>query len=338
MLLSRLGVVYSQKFRLMEFEYDQFVGFFGNEKIHCCLFQLHELHFSSCSKNRWKLYTLGQNGFSSWKLMYFNNILASHSIKSSKSILLFPLVKWEWVIIMHASGSSGSNQPLSSALWYTSIRSHGGLWRSMQFVRVCCSIAELKLLTFFVSLLKRIPEEWLACRVFFEEVLCQVIRWGINGVESHSQPVSSSRRHYQMWQWSVSCSCHGCPPKPTSVMERVRHVPQKVLHHHCQQRKSPWKGIAFGHDNQGLHITPKKTFLPSVLAAVQERMFMSRQPLFPLVEGRRWFPEGWPLTIRSQLCSAAGLGLSSWVPVRRLSLVRLVFGQNKVSCFFNRNL
>lgn len=71
---------------------------------------------------------------------------------------------------------------IGSALWYTSIRSHGGLWRSPQFVRVCCSIAELRLLTFFVSLLKRRPEEWLACRVFFEEVLCRVIQWDLNGV------------------------------------------------------------------------------------------------------------------------------------------------------------
>lgn len=71
---------------------------------------------------------------------------------------------------------------IGSALWYTSIRSHGGLWRSPQFVSVCCSIAELKLLTFFVSLLKRRPEEWLACRVFFEEVLCRVIQWDLNGV------------------------------------------------------------------------------------------------------------------------------------------------------------
>lgn len=67
-------------------------------------------------------------------------------------------------------------------------------------------------------------------------------KWSL--IESHSQPVSNSGHHYQMWQWSVSCSCHGCLPKPTSVMERVRYVPQIVLHHHCQQRKSPWKGIA----------------------------------------------------------------------------------------------
>ena len=45
------------------------------------------------------------------------------------------------------------------------------------------------------------------------------------------------------------------------------------------------------------------------------RIFMCRQPLFPLVEGRWWFPEGWPLATHSQHCCSAAQPLLYWVPV-----------------------
>lgn len=136
--------------------------------------------------------------------------------------------------------------------------------------------------------------------VFFEEVVCQVIRWGRNGVESHSQPVISGRHLSDV---AVKCILWllWFPPKTQAVMESVRYVPRKVLHHHCQQRKSPWKGFAlstYDHDNQGLHITKdiltlcpcccsgEDVYVPTALiSSCRRKVVVSRR-----VTSRHFFP------------------------------------------------
>lgn len=128
----------------------------------------------------------------------------------------------------------------------------------------------------------------------------------------------SSRHHYQMWQWSVSVVVVLQKPKP--LMGPVRYMPRKVLHHQCQQKNHPWKG----HCSKYLWLCPpgfahhKKVVLaffpPLCPQCCSGRMFVSRQPLFPLMEGRWWFPEGWPLAIHSQHCFLAAEPVLYWVP------------------------